>query len=73
MGGQAILQVDARERGRDLPQIGGGCADETGELAKTPMGRCQRFGPAREDQRQPLAVLAAGLHADCLALDDPGD
>jgi hypothetical protein len=32
------------------------------------VGRCQWFGPAREDQRQPLAVLAAGLHSDRFAL-----
>ena len=37
MGGQAILQVDARERGRELPQIGGGCGGEPGELAEDPM------------------------------------
>src|ERR1051326_8319755 len=67
------LQVDARERGRELPQIGGGCPDERGELGEAPMGRRQWFGPAREDQRQPLAIVPARLDPHRFALDDPGD
>ncbi|ESY66350.1 hypothetical protein X743_28420 [Mesorhizobium sp. LNHC252B00] len=34
---QTVLKVDRRERGWKLPQIGGWCADQAGELAKTPM------------------------------------
>jgi hypothetical protein len=34
MGQQAVLQIDRGERGRQVPQIAGGSADQASELAK---------------------------------------
>ena len=39
VGGQPILQVDAGERGGELPQIGGRRADLARELTETPVRR----------------------------------
>ena len=38
--GQAVLQIDAGERGRELAQIGGRCADQARQLAEAPVCRC---------------------------------
>ena len=42
MRGQAILQVDAGERGGKLAQIGGRGADQAGELPEAPVRRRDR-------------------------------
>jgi hypothetical protein len=62
MAGQAILQVDARKCRRQLAQIAGGSADQARKLAEAPMRRRYRLGPPRQDQRQPLGIIAARLH-----------
>ena len=67
-----MLQVDAGERGRELPQIGGRRADQAGELAEAPMRRRNRRIGTGQDQRQPLRIVAAGLDADQRAFDDAG-
>ena len=71
MRGQPVLQVDAGERRRELAQIGGGRADQRGELAEAPVGgRDRRFG-ARQHQRQAVGVVAARLDPDGGAFDGP--
>ena len=72
VGGKAILQIDAGERGRKLAQIGCRRADQAGELAETPMRRRDGRVSTGQHQRQPLGIVAARLDADGLAFDDPG-
>ena len=60
------------ERRRELAQIGGRRADQARELTEAPVGRRKRHLLARQHQRQPLGVVAAGLHPDRRALGGPG-
>ena len=72
MRGQAVLQIDAGERRRKLPQISGGRADERGELAEAPMGRRDRRFGARQHERQTVGIIAGRLDPDGGAFDRPG-
>ena len=67
--GQAILQVDACERRRELTQIGRRRADEARELAEAPMGRRDRCLGVRQNERELLGIVAMGLDPDRRALD----
>ena len=67
---QSVLQIDAGERRRKLTQIGGGRADQAGELTEAPVGWRDRRVSLGQHQFQPLGVVARRLHADGLALDD---
>ena len=62
--GQAILQVDPRQRRGQLPQVGGRSADDAGKLAERPMRGRNRFMRFRQHQMQPLGVIARGLDPD---------
>ena len=62
--GQAVLQVDPRQRRGQLAQIGCRRADEARELAKGPMCRRDGFIPARQDKAQLFRVVAVRLYAD---------
>jgi hypothetical protein len=67
--GQAVLQVDRGERGRELAQIGGGRADLARQLAEAPVRRRDGRIGAGQDQRQPLGIVAVCLDMDERALD----
>jgi hypothetical protein len=67
---QSVLQIDARERCWKLTQIGGGRADQAGELTKTPVSRRDRRVSLRQHKRQPLGIVARRLDADGLTLHD---
>jgi hypothetical protein len=70
--GQAVLQIDAGERRRELTQVSGRRAHQAGELAEAPMGwRDWRVG-AGQHQREALGVVAAGFYSDRCALHGPG-
>jgi hypothetical protein len=56
MGRQAILQVDAGQRRRKLPQIGRRRSDQARELTEAPMGRRDWRIRAGQHQRQALCV-----------------
>lgn len=58
VAGRPVLRVDACPRCGQLPQIGGGCADEARELAETPIHRRDRFVRARQDKAQLFGVVA---------------
>ena len=64
MVGQAVLQVDPRQRRGQLAQIGRGRADQARELAKGPMRRRDGFIRTRQDQPQLLRVVAMRLDPD---------
>jgi hypothetical protein len=70
--GQAVLEVDAGERCRELSQIGGWRADQAGKLPKAPMGRLDGSLPIRQHQRQPLGIISSGFHSDRRAIHRPG-
>ena len=62
--GEAILQVDPCQRRGQLSQVGRRSADNASELTKGPMRGSHRFMRFRQDQVQPLWVVARGLDAD---------
>ena len=62
--GQAILQVDSRERGGELAKIGGWRPDLGGQLAEAPVSRRDGSLGAGQDQRQPLGIAAARFDMD---------
>jgi len=70
--GQAVLQVDAGERRRKLPQIGGGGAHQRGELAEAPVGRRDGRVRTRKSQVEPFGIIAVGLDPHGGALDGAG-
>ena len=68
---QAVLEIDAGERRRQLAQIAGRRADEAAQLAEAPV-RGRNWGlAAGDDQLQPLGVVAPRLDADRAALQGP--
>ncbi len=69
MRGQAILQVDAGERRRKLPQVRRRRANQARELAKAPMRRREGRLRARQAQGEPFRVIAARLDMNGGALD----
>ena len=62
--GQAILQVDPRQRRGQLPQVGGRRTDDAGKLAEGPVRGRNRFMRLRQNQVKPLGAVARGLDAD---------
>jgi len=66
---QAVLQIDPRERCRELAQIGRWRADQARKLAEAPMRGRNRCVGVRQDERQFLRVVAMGFDPDRRALD----
>ncbi len=71
MVGQTVLQVDPRQRRRQLPQVGCRGAYDAGKLAEGPVRGRDRFMRFRQDQVQPLGVVTRGLDADIRRLHHP--
>ncbi len=69
---QAVLQVDAGERCRELAQVARRRADQRRELAEAPMRRSDRRLGAGQHQREPLGVVPAGFDPHRGTLDRPG-
>ncbi len=67
---QAVLEVDCGERRGKLAKVGRRRADETGKLAESPVGGRDRCFGARQDQRQPLGIVALCLDMDKYAFHD---
>lgn len=65
------MQVDSSECGRELTQIGGGGANQTGELAEGPVCRRDCRICAWQDQGQSIWVTAVRLDMDERALHHP--
>ncbi len=55
------MQVDPRQWRRQLPQVGGRCADDAGQLAEGPMRGRDRFIRFRQDQVQSFGAITRGL------------
>ena len=66
------MQIDAGQRGRKLPQIGGRSADLARELPKAPMRRRNGLIRAGKDERQALGIGAVRLDMDEGGFDDAG-
>lgn len=71
MVGEAVLQVDASKRRRELAQIGRRRTDEARKLPEAPMGRRDRCLGIRKDERELLRIVAMSLDADGGPLDRP--
>jgi hypothetical protein len=69
---QAVLQIDRGERRRQLPHIGGGCANKTAKLAVAPMGRRDRLTLTWNEKLEPLGIVACCLDADRSTFDRSG-
>ena len=72
MRGEAILQVDRRQRGRKLPQVGSRRADQPGQLAEAPVRGGNRLVTAGQQQGKPFGIIARRFHPDRGTLDRSG-
>jgi hypothetical protein len=72
MVGQAVLEIDAGDRRRQLAQIAGRGADQMTELPKTPMGGGDRLGLARQHESEPVRVISGCLDPHLTALERAG-
>jgi hypothetical protein len=70
--GEAVLQVDAGDRGRELAQVAGGSADQARELAEAPVCRSHRLGRAGQHQGEALRVVPGRLDPNLAALERAG-
>ena len=71
MVGEAILQVDARQRRGQLPQVGRRSTNDAGKLAKGSVRRRNRSMRHRQDKVQPFGAVAGGLDTDVGRLHHP--
>ena len=55
-----------------MAQIAGGRADQAGELAERPMGRCDGLIAAGHDECQSFGIVAAGLDPDLAGFNGAG-
>jgi hypothetical protein len=69
---EAVLHVDAGERGGKLAEVARRRADQTGELAERPMGRLDRLVATGYDEREAFGIVARGFDPDRPRFDGPG-
>lgn len=70
--GEAVLQVDAGERRRQLAEIASWRTDQAAELTERPVGRRDRFGTAGDGEREATDVVGPRLDTEGLGLDGSG-
>src|SRR5215211_431377 len=72
MVGQAVLEIDAGDRRRELAQVAGRGADQLTELPKTPVRRNNRLGLTRQHESEPVRVISGCLDPHRAAVERAG-